>query len=146
LQLDAHRLTGEALELRQRPQSPIEARRGHLQHVAARQRILDVEECTELRAHAFAVGERHAARLAVYVDPQEPLPPKVRIEIRERVAERTQRRLEQHDQLLLDSRSAHRTGPAHKNGPPTPISVVGDLLWLHAAKLDETKSPVTPGP
>src|SRR6185312_14136836 len=63
LQLDEHARTRKALEMGLRAQHSVEARRGHLEAVRRRDRILDVEQSGYLPAHSLAVVHSHALGL-----------------------------------------------------------------------------------
>src|SRR5215472_8925411 len=60
LELHEHPRADKASEVRLGAQHPVESRRGHLQRVRARYRILDIEERGDLAAHLRAVIERDA--------------------------------------------------------------------------------------
>jgi hypothetical protein len=92
--------------VRELAQPSIETRRRHLEHVAARQRILDIEERADLLANELAIVERHSA-LAVDEQPQQAAPPAVRIDIRELEPHRRKGRLEQLEQTRFIDRLSH---------------------------------------
>src|SRR5215472_3716415 len=69
LQLHEHPRADEAPEMRLRPQHPVEARRGHLERIGARNRVLDVEDRRYLATHLRAVIERDAL-FPIDVQPQ----------------------------------------------------------------------------
>src|SRR5262245_19003670 len=109
--------------MRELAQPSIETRRRHLEHVAARQRILDVEESADLLADALAIVERHSA-LAVDEQPQQAAPPEMRIDIRELEAHRLNGRLEQLEQTRFVDRLSHQSDRPLTQGndrhtPPT---------------------------
>src|SRR5207248_6728348 len=100
LELDEHPGADEAPEVRSGAQQPVESRRGHLQRVGARDRVLDVEERGHLAADALAVIEPDA-RLRVDVEPQERAAvARGVIELDELVPEPREQRLEQRPQAL----------------------------------------------
>ena len=60
--LQLHPLAGEALEVLARAQHPIQARRGHLERVLARDRILGIERLADCAADALAIVDTDAVR------------------------------------------------------------------------------------
>src|SRR5207248_2564443 len=99
-ELDEHPGADEAPEVRPGAQQPVESRRGHLQRVGGRDRVLDVEERGHLAADALAVIEPDA-RLRVDVEPQERAAvARGVIELDELVPEPREQRLEQRPQAL----------------------------------------------
>src|SRR5438270_8734318 len=70
LELDEHPGADEAPEVRPGAQQPVESRRGHIQRVGRRYRVLDADDRGHLAADALAVIEPDA-RLRVDVEPQE---------------------------------------------------------------------------
>src|SRR5438874_783592 len=103
LDLDEHPGADEAPEVRPGAQQPVESRRGHLQRVGGRDRVLDVEERGHLAADALAVIEPDA-RLRVDVEPQERAAvARGVIELDELVPEPREQRLEQRPQALAQT-------------------------------------------
>src|SRR6185312_8289491 len=60
-----HFLSGGLFELSRREQRPIDARRGHFQHVMTGNRIFHVEQCGELSTGLLAVLDAHFATLRI---------------------------------------------------------------------------------
>ena len=67
----SHPLAGEALEMRPRPQHPIQTRRGHLERVVARDRIGRIQRLADRPAHPLAIVERDSLG-RIDVQPQQP--------------------------------------------------------------------------
>src|SRR5579871_3873187 len=59
LQLDEHPRADEAPEVRRRAQHAVKPRRGHLERVRARDRVLGIEQTRELPAHLLAIVQSH---------------------------------------------------------------------------------------
>jgi hypothetical protein len=58
LELDKHPRAHKSLEMRCGAQHPVKARRGHLQRVRGRNRVIDIEESRDFAAYSLAVIHR----------------------------------------------------------------------------------------
>src|SRR5581483_4474584 len=132
LQLHKHPRAHEALEVRRRAQDPVESGRGHLQCVSGRNRVLHIEQGSDLAAHALAIVYPHPLRPIDEQAHERLRTPRCLLELDQLITQLSEQRLNEGDEPLPQ-------GDRHRKYPPPRIKM--GLPRAHHTDSKNAKSP-----